>query len=45
MGDPRDDLKKRAQEDGIEFFFAMFVDMHGKQAMRQAHPGVVVRGR
>jgi glutamine synthetase len=30
MGDPRDDLKKRAQEDGIEFFFAMFVDMHGK---------------
>jgi glutamine synthetase len=30
MGDPRDDLKQRAAEDGIEFFFAMFVDMHGK---------------
>jgi glutamine synthetase len=30
MGDPRDDLRQRAQEDGIEFFFAMFVDMHGK---------------
>src|SRR5262245_17917769 len=30
MGDPRDDLRQRAREDGIEFFFAMFVDMHGK---------------
>ncbi len=30
MSDPRNDLKERAREDGIEFFFAMFVDMHGK---------------
>ncbi len=26
----RDQLKSRAEADGIEFFFAMFVDMHGK---------------
>ncbi|HLL09363.1 MAG TPA: type III glutamate--ammonia ligase [Nocardioidaceae bacterium] len=26
----RDELKARAEEDGIEFFFALFVDMHGK---------------
>jgi glutamine synthetase len=26
----RDELKDRAGEDGIEFFFALFVDMHGK---------------
>jgi glutamine synthetase len=25
-----DELKERAKQDGIEFFFAMFVDMHGK---------------
>ena len=30
MGMTRDDLKARAEADGIEFFFAMFVDMHGK---------------
>lgn len=30
MGDGRADLEKRAATDGIEFFFAMFVDMHGK---------------
>ncbi len=30
MGDPRDELRERAKDDGIEFFFAMFVDMHGK---------------
>ena len=30
MGDARQELKERAQDDGIEFFFAMFVDMHGK---------------
>lgn len=28
--DTRDDLRKRAEADGIEFFLAMFVDMHGK---------------
>ncbi|HZZ46247.1 MAG TPA: type III glutamate--ammonia ligase [Pseudonocardia sp.] len=30
MGDGRDDLAARADEDGIEFFLAMFVDLHGK---------------
>jgi glutamine synthetase len=30
MGKTRDELKSRAEADGIEFFFAMFVDMHGK---------------
>ena len=30
MGDGREDLKSRAAEDGIEFFLAMFVDLHGK---------------
>ena len=30
MGEGHADLKRRAQQDGIEFFFAMFVDMHGK---------------
>jgi glutamine synthetase len=27
---PDDDLRTRAESDGVEFFFAMFVDMHGK---------------
>jgi glutamine synthetase len=30
MSDGRDFLEAKAQEDDIEFFFAMFVDMHGK---------------
>jgi glutamine synthetase len=30
MGDGREDLRARATEDGIEFFLAMFVDLHGK---------------
>ena len=30
MSDSREDLRRRAESDGIEFFFAMFVDMHGK---------------
>ena len=30
MGDEREDLRARAEEDGIEFFLAMFVDLHGK---------------
>ena len=30
MVDARSELKTRADKDGIEFFFAMFVDMHGK---------------
>jgi len=30
MGETREGLRKRAESDGIEFFFAMFVDMHGK---------------
>ena len=25
-----EELRQRAQDDGIEFFFAQFVDMHGK---------------
>jgi glutamine synthetase len=29
-GMTKDELKKRAKADGIEFFFAQFVDMHGK---------------
>jgi glutamine synthetase len=30
MAESRSDLKAQAEADGIEFFFAMFVDMHGK---------------
>jgi glutamine synthetase len=30
MGDGREELRARAEEDGIEFFLAMFVDLHGK---------------
>ncbi|CAN5265620.1 type III glutamate--ammonia ligase [soil metagenome] len=30
MSDPGQEMKARAEEDGIEFYFAMFVDMHGK---------------
>ena len=30
MSDEREDLRSRAESDGIKFFFAMFVDMHGK---------------
>jgi glutamine synthetase len=30
MPDQHDQLKARAEQDGIEFFLAMFVDMHGK---------------
>ena len=30
MSDAADDLAARAESDGVEFFFAMFVDMHGK---------------
>src|ERR1019366_2985456 len=30
MSDAESDLRSRAEEDGVEFFFAMFVDMHGK---------------
>jgi len=30
MTDVEADLRARAEADGIEFFFAMFVDMHGK---------------
>ncbi len=30
MGDGREFLEAKAAEDDIEFFFAMFVDMHGK---------------
>lgn len=30
MPDVETDLRARAEADGVEFFFAMFVDMHGK---------------
>ena len=30
MSDNRQELRARAEADGIEFFLAMFVDMHGK---------------
>ena len=30
MPDVESDLRARAESDGVEFFFAMFVDMHGK---------------
>jgi glutamine synthetase len=30
MAISREQLKRQAEQDGIEFFFAMFVDMHGK---------------
>ena len=30
MGDGREELRARAEEDRIEFFLAMFVDLHGK---------------
>jgi glutamine synthetase len=30
MADAREQLRARAKSDGIEFFLAMFVDMHGK---------------
>ena len=30
MIEGREELKKRAEKDGVRFFFAMFVDMHGK---------------
>ena len=30
MSDKRQELRARAEADGIEFFLAMFVDMHGK---------------
>jgi glutamine synthetase len=29
-GTTKEDVRRRAKEDGIEFFFAQFVDMHGK---------------
>jgi glutamine synthetase len=30
MADGRDEVAARADEDSIEFFLAMFVDLHGK---------------
>src|SRR5258708_28348909 len=30
MPDVEGELRARAESDGVEFFFAMFVDMHGK---------------
>jgi glutamine synthetase len=39
MGDGREDLKARATEDGIEFFLAMFVDLHGKPCAKAVPMG------
>jgi glutamine synthetase len=33
-GMTKDELKKQAKADGIEFFFAQFVDMHGKPSAK-----------
>jgi glutamine synthetase len=30
VADEREELRRRAEADGVRFFFAMFVDMHGK---------------
>ena len=30
MSEAENDLRSKAEADGVEFFFAMFVDMHGK---------------
>ena len=30
MSDVLDELRSKAKQDNVEFFFAMFVDMHGK---------------
>ena len=30
MSDAEAQLRAQAESDGVEFFFAMFVDMHGK---------------
>src|SRR2546429_5421773 len=30
MSDAESQLRERAESDGVRFFFAMFVDMHGK---------------
>ncbi|MDQ3506247.1 MAG: type III glutamate--ammonia ligase [Actinomycetota bacterium] len=39
MTDPRDELKARAENDGIEFFLAMFVDLHGKPCAKAVPMG------
>jgi glutamine synthetase len=39
MGDGREDLRARATEDGIEFFLAMFVDLHGKPCAKAVPMG------
>ena len=39
MTDPRDELKARAEKDGIEFFLAMFVDLHGKPCAKAVPMG------
>src|ERR1700736_5132490 len=47
MSDGRDFLEAKAAEDGMEFFFAMFVDMHGKpcaKLVRGAAMDVVMEG-
>ncbi len=47
MTDVEADLRARAESDGVEFFFAMFVDMHGKPCAKMIPTqalGVLARG-
>ena len=38
-----DEVRKRATDDGIQFFLAQFVEMHGKpNAKAKRRPGVVL---
>ena len=39
MPDVEAELRARAESDGVEFFFAMFVDMHGSRAPRWSPRG------
>ena len=39
MPDAREELRARASEDGIEFFLAMFVDLHGKPCAKAVPVG------
>ena len=47
MSEPQQDLRDRAKADGIEFFLAMFVDLHGKpcaKAVPAAHLDLLLDG-
>src|SRR6185312_16748060 len=44
MSDAEAQLRERAESDGVRFFFAMFVDMHGKPCAKMI-PGEAGEGR